>query len=378
MTKTDIDNQNEQKKDDYLVKLMSVGVTYNKHSFLYTNTNELFLRTQSSEFETDDNVPKYSQIDTALFMNDNDEIIDIKHGSKHTLFLTKLGSVYAFGSNQDGQCGLGKQIGNVSIPTLIPIANDIKIIKIACGELHSLLIDHKKRLLVFGYNYCGQLGINYNSVQCETKMSHDDDDIDQSEYDQSAQGITAMDDHSDFNSDDDDIRFLMEDTDDDDEDDYDDEYEVYIPTINHYFVDREIKIEQINCGKFHSMVISEKGKCYTFGLNSFGNLGNNKITSYGEGIAEPQEIRLDLDEDVIIDSSSGENHNLLLTKKNKIICFGDNSNNQCCINNKKQIISPYIISKEKELGITEINVVEKVICLSNESRIIVNIYKRMN
>ena len=65
-------------------------------------------------------------------------IIDISVGTNHCLALSKDGSVYAWGGNDNGQLGLGS-IGNVNTPTKIDLAANCKIASICSGSNHSFL-----------------------------------------------------------------------------------------------------------------------------------------------------------------------------------------------------------------------------------------------
>eukprot|EP01084_Bolivina_argentea_P254597 428039_1 len=110
-----------------------------------------------------------------------ENVIDIAYGAHHTLFLTQNGSVYSYGQNGSGQCGIHTNGKQIIKPQLIPI--NFKITEIAAGKLHSLFIDTKKRLLVCGYNYCGQLGINNNiEMNVEDDSSDSDSDSDSDFY----------------------------------------------------------------------------------------------------------------------------------------------------------------------------------------------------
>lgn len=96
----------------------------------------------------------------------HDKIVDIKMGHQHSLFLTVYGHVYAMGSNDSGQCGVGEDIqfikspkritfdhisGNISNEFNLKDSNHLTISAIACGKLHSLFLDDTGRLLVCGY-----------------------------------------------------------------------------------------------------------------------------------------------------------------------------------------------------------------------------------
>eukprot|EP01084_Bolivina_argentea_P060789 111076_1 len=148
------------------------------------------------------------------------------------------------------------------------------------------------------------------------------------------------------------------------------------PVVNDYFMDLNIEINKIYAGKFHSLCITSNGKCYAFGFNVFGNLGNGEINDWGKSNYMPQEIKIDKLDMKFIDGSCGENHSLLLSNKNDIVAFGDNTNNQCSIVNKNKIIEdPIILNKQQEFGYSNC-FIEKVICLKNESLVFIDVYKR--
>lgn len=114
-------------------------------------------------------------------------VVQIACGLKHTLALTNNGELYAWGSNREGQLGLGSEIKQETKPKLITSLADIPIAFIACGGYHSIVVSKSgnfisclfcfkyydfinflvlnNRLLTgavfgFGKNNCGQLGLN--------------------------------------------------------------------------------------------------------------------------------------------------------------------------------------------------------------------------
>lgn len=55
------------------------------------------------------------------------------------------GNVYVWGSNQEGQLGLGDGIKKIKSPSLLPIKENI--VQIACGLYHSILLSGKRNFL---------------------------------------------------------------------------------------------------------------------------------------------------------------------------------------------------------------------------------------
>ena len=87
-----------------------------------------------------------------------DNIISIKCGNLHTLLLTLEGNIYSFGNNFYEQLGLNSNdIRETNIPTLITNISEIK--RIECGSMHSMCIDVNNNLWLFGSNDDGQIGL---------------------------------------------------------------------------------------------------------------------------------------------------------------------------------------------------------------------------
>ena len=79
-------------------------------------------------------------------------------GSQHTLVLTDFG-VYAFGSSRFGQLGVGKEVVLSRNPLIITELVNKDIVKVECGQYHSLAISSSGLLWTWGWNLFGQLGI---------------------------------------------------------------------------------------------------------------------------------------------------------------------------------------------------------------------------
>lgn len=95
-------------------------------------------------------------------------VIDIKCGAKHIIFITTHG-LYGSGSNSDGQLGLG------DIDRCIPHKIDIhgEVLNVVCGSYHTMILT-TNGLFAFGKNNVGQLGLDHNDdVYTPTKLDID-------------------------------------------------------------------------------------------------------------------------------------------------------------------------------------------------------------
>jgi len=78
-------------------------------------------------------------------------------GAHHCLFLTNSGQIYSFGLGKEGRLGHGDEVTH-SEPKLISLLKDIKIVAVACGMLHSVALTEDGEVATWGANKYGQLG----------------------------------------------------------------------------------------------------------------------------------------------------------------------------------------------------------------------------
>jgi alpha-tubulin suppressor-like RCC1 family protein len=97
--------------------------------------------------------------------NSEDGIVQIACGSNHNLVLTRGQEMYAWGSNNQGQCGqiIGQHEALYTpFQVLQPIKNGpLNIMQVECGENFSGFINNGE-VYTFGGNEHGQLGIGYH------------------------------------------------------------------------------------------------------------------------------------------------------------------------------------------------------------------------
>lgn len=108
------------------------------------------------------NGPTMSQISepepVVWFRNNKIDVSSVACGRLHTLVLTSSG-VYAWGSSQYGQLGIG-MLDQSPHPRIIPALAHVRIVAISAGQYHSLAITSQGRLYTWGWGVHGQLGLN--------------------------------------------------------------------------------------------------------------------------------------------------------------------------------------------------------------------------
>jgi alpha-tubulin suppressor-like RCC1 family protein len=97
--------------------------------------------------------------DSPTLVPDLPPLVDVSLGWYHSVGLTRDGKLYVWGRNNSGELGLpsGGPSENPE-PALLPLER--RVIKIACGAYHSMILTEDDELYVFGWNFYGNLGIN--------------------------------------------------------------------------------------------------------------------------------------------------------------------------------------------------------------------------
>lgn len=85
-------------------------------------------------------------------------IIDISCGENHTLAVTEAREIYSWGAGQFGQLGHGDLLRQ-NLPNKIVTLESHKIVQVSAGKRHSVALDDKGRIFVWGCNDLCQLGL---------------------------------------------------------------------------------------------------------------------------------------------------------------------------------------------------------------------------
>jgi hypothetical protein len=157
----------------------------------------------------------------------DEKIIDIRCAVAHSLALSSKGEVFAWGYNEDGQIGNGKNgfYAHVSIPIKVNGFDNEKVVMISCGYWHSLALTESGRVFGWGLNSDGQLGTGNTDISSKPSM----------------------------------ICFSI-----------------------------DVRIKKISCGNRHNLLLSCDGDIYLFGYNGSGQLGTE---SQVEKLLNPLKLR---------------------------------------------------------------------------------------
>ncbi|XP_052029778.1 probable E3 ubiquitin-protein ligase HERC6 isoform X3 [Apodemus sylvaticus] len=84
-------------------------------------------------------------------------------GKEHSVAVCHRGRVFTWGAGSEGQLGIGEFKEISFMPTKIKALAGIKIIQVSCGHYHSLALSEDGHVFSWGSNSQGQLGLGRNS-----------------------------------------------------------------------------------------------------------------------------------------------------------------------------------------------------------------------
>eukprot|EP01125_Pyxidicula_operculata_P008154 TRINITY_DN275_c0_g1_i10.p1 TRINITY_DN275_c0_g1~~TRINITY_DN275_c0_g1_i10.p1 ORF type:complete len:731 (+),score=199.22 TRINITY_DN275_c0_g1_i10:36-2228(+) len=150
----------------------------------------------------------------------HEKIVHIAAGYAFSVAVAESGRVYAWGFNDKRQLGLGFRY-NQERPHLVKALKDVKIVKVSCGQQHTLALADDGKVYSWGLGIFGQLG--HGNV--------------------SDKGEPAL-----------------------------------VDMLSHE------KITQVTCGAHHSLALTDDGRVYTWGSSEYGQQASKtEHTDWQEG-----------------------------------------------------------------------------------------------
>jgi len=302
------------------------------HNIALTNKGRVFTWGDNSARQLGDGTTiefSSTPIDiTSKFVLQADEIIiKVSSGFSHSMALTNLGSLFTWGDNSCGQLGVSILLSMKPFPTKInqniTMQANEKIVDIASGATHSAALTSLGRFLIWGDNSSGQLGDGTTVVyrasvtDITSKFSLL---VDENIFDFSlgfAHSLVLTNQGRLFTWGDNSLGQLGDGT--------DDEYRS-IPTniTSSMILEAEDSITKISSGFANSMALTNEGRLFVWGDNSFGQLGDGRTVDY---VNTPNEITegFNLETgDKLVEVSLGFSHSMALTKNGHLFTWGNN------------------------------------------------------
>uniref|UniRef100_G1TAC7 HECT and RLD domain containing E3 ubiquitin protein ligase family member 6 n=1 Tax=Oryctolagus cuniculus TaxID=9986 RepID=G1TAC7_RABIT len=143
------------------------------------------------------------------------KIIQVACGHYHSLALSADSQVFSWGKNSQGQLGLGKEFPSQASPQRVRSLQGIPVAQVAAGGAHSFVLSLSGTSFGWGNNSAGQLALSGDNVPVQSPKPR---------------SIGAL---------------------------------------------EKLGVIYISCGSEHTAVLTQDGKVFTFGDNSFGQLGHS-------------------------------------------------------------------------------------------------------
>ncbi|VEU81099.1 RCC1 domain-containing protein [Haploplasma axanthum] len=171
--------------DDELIVKTELGSNF---GVILTNQGRVFTwgKNTSGELGIGSTRDTYVTDITARFeLEESDYIIDVSVGSFHVLALSNLGNIYVWGSNSYGNLGDGTTTSSkipLNISSQFNLNSDTRIISIYTGLGSSAALTSDHQLWVWGRNDSGQLGIGTTNNQLTPMNITDSIQLNNDEY----------------------------------------------------------------------------------------------------------------------------------------------------------------------------------------------------
>ena len=248
----------------------------------------------------------------------------VSAGDRHSLALTPDGKVYAWGSNDSGQLGDGT-LNNVVNPRLIAsgaLAGK-RVVAISAGSSHSLALTSDNRLFAWGNNASGTLGNGVAGTDSVVPVA-----VDMSGA-LAGKTVTAISAGTDFNMVVASGRVYGWGRNDEGQIGDGSTSSKFVPTATDVSgVLAGKTVSAISAGSYHSLALTSDGRLFAWGSNNSGQLGNTDFNYANSTVAVAVSTRGALAGKTFSAVSTGFYHSVALASDGRVYTWGDNSFSQ--------------------------------------------------
>mmetsp|Transcript_11800 Transcript_11800/g.23727 ORF Transcript_11800/g.23727 Transcript_11800/m.23727 type:complete len:755 (-) Transcript_11800:59-2323(-) len=204
-------------------------------------------------------------------------VIDIACGSRHTAVVTNKGCLYTWGDKENGVAGHGDTEGHQYTPKLLERLSGKKVVQLSACGFHTGCLTDQGECFTWGEGKFGRLGHGA-------------------------------------------------------------ERNCHSPRLIETLLGKRPK--QIACGGFHSAVVTEDGKMYTFGGGEHGQLGHgDKVNKVKPTLVQA------LDGIVLQQITCGWSHSVALTTNGEVFTWGNGDHGKLGHGNGKKVSTPQLVER---------------------------------
>ncbi|MGN0106988.1 MAG: Ig-like domain-containing protein, partial [Hominilimicola sp.] len=278
-----------------------------------------------------------------IMEKDGSRVISVYAGEYHSVALTDTGKVYTWGSNEYGQLGLTNESGNAIIADKVPtptLVNGLPAIsKIAAGAIHTVALAKSGLVYTWGDNQKGQLGNGDSGIESSSAIPQIVKNINKMVDISGGSGGYAVRAIS-YNGE---IWGWGDNT--TRQIDPGSNTDIFREPVKIKMGEYSGKIARIYDGLSHSIALLNDGSVISWGSNQYEQLGRDIIESSS---ASSQHVSADIGyvetldgtANYVVDIAVGATHNLALLSDQTVVAWGDGTQGRLGLGNQNNVRTP--------------------------------------
>ncbi|CEL96601.1 unnamed protein product [Vitrella brassicaformis CCMP3155] len=252
-------------------------------------------------------------------------------GLNHTLLVCPDGSIQAWGLNKHNCLGLGRNIKEQSQPAPISLPRGATGQHVSCGSQHSMILLKAAEaaggdLYAMGLGSRGRLGL----TQDEAARKEEEIERVPGVKPRKREWVSGLSTRSD---------------------------EAWCPSFP-LRIDFTANVVRVACGSDHTLAITEDGSLWSWGVGTWGNLGQGDTqdrprpsrvmlpegTERGRGEGELPTPVTGGDGSIVVHCAGGAKHSLCCTREGLLYAWGEGSNGRLGLGHCKMMLTPQLVT----------------------------------